>query len=71
MSAQAPRCRKSTPPLLSPQLSFAVVPVAMFTSDRRKLGELIAPRWVTALAVATAAVIIAFNIKLLHDQLLD
>jgi len=56
--------------ILSLQLSFAVVPLVMFTADRRKLGELIAPRWVTALAVATAAIIIALNIKLLHDQLL-
>ena len=56
--------------ILSLQLSFAVVPLVMFTADRRKLGELIAPRWVTALAVATAAIIIALNVKLLHDQLL-
>jgi manganese transport protein len=39
----------------------------MFTADRRKMGELIAPRWVTALAVLTAAVIIILNVKLLHD----
>ena len=56
--------------ILSLQLSFAVVPLVMFTADRRKLGDLIAPRWVTGLAVATAVVIIALNIKLLHDQLL-
>ena len=56
--------------ILSLQLSFAVVPLVMFTADRRKLGDLIAPRWVTGLAVATAMVIIALNIKLLHDQLL-
>jgi manganese transport protein len=39
----------------------------MFTADRRKMGELVAPRWVTALAVLTAMVIIALNIKLLYD----
>ena len=37
----------------------------MFTADRRKMGELVAPRWVTALAALTAAIIIALNIKLL------
>ena len=53
--------------ILSLQLPFAIVPLVMFTADRRKMGELIAPRWVTALAVLTAAIIIALNIKLLYD----
>jgi len=43
------------------------VPLVMFTADRKKMGVLVAPRWVTALAVITAAVIIALNIKLLAD----
>lgn len=53
--------------ILSLQLSFAVVPLVMFTADRRKMGTLVAPRWMTALAAVTAAVIIALNIKLLLD----
>ncbi len=53
--------------ILSLQLSFAVVPLVMFTASRKKMGELVAPRWVTALAVLTAAVIIALNAKLLVD----
>ncbi len=53
--------------VLSLQLSFAVVPLVMFTASRKKMGELVAPRWVTALAVLTAAVIIALNAKLLVD----
>ena len=53
--------------ILSLQLSFAVVPLVMFTSDRSKMGELTAPRWVTVLAVLTAAIIIALNVKLLVD----
>jgi manganese transport protein len=53
--------------ILSLQLPFAIVPLVMFTADRRKLGELVAPRWVTALAALTAAVIIALNVKLLVD----
>ena len=31
------------------------------------MGELVAPRWVTALAALIAAVLIALNIKLLFD----
>jgi manganese transport protein len=53
--------------ILSLQLPFAVVPLVMFTADKRKLGELAAPLWVTALAVIAAAIIIALNIKLLLD----
>ena len=53
--------------ILSLQLPFAIVPLVMFTADRRKMGELIAPRWVTALAALTAAVIIVLNLKLLFD----
>src|SRR5947209_20059144 len=53
--------------VLSLQLPFAIVPLVMFTADRRKMGELTAPRWVTALAVLTAAVIIALNVKLIAD----
>ncbi len=55
--------------VLSFQLPFAVVPLVMFTADRRKMNELIAPRWVTALAVVVAAIIIALNVKLLIDFL--
>ena len=53
--------------ILSLQLPFAIVPLVMFTADRRKMGELVAPRWVTALAALTAAAIIALNAKLLYD----
>ncbi len=50
-------------------LPFSIVPLVMFTADRRKLGELVAPRWVTALAALTAALLIALNIKLIYDQI--
>ena len=53
--------------ILSLQLPFAIVPLVMFTADRRKMGELVAPRWVTSLAALTAVVIIALNIKLIVD----
>src|SRR5215468_11140496 len=56
--------------VLSLQLPFAIVPLVMFTADRRKMGELVAPRWVTALAALAAALIIILNIKLLFDTAL-
>ena len=50
------------------QLPFAVVPLVMFTADKRKMGALVAPRWLTALAALIAAVtVIVLNIKLLWD----
>jgi manganese transport protein len=53
--------------ILSLQLPFAIVPLVMFTADRRKMGDLVAPRWVTAFAALIAAVVIALNVKLLID----
>ncbi len=53
--------------VLSMQLPFAIVPLVMFTADRRKMGELVAPRWLTALAVIVAAIVIVLNIKVLYD----
>jgi len=55
--------------VLSMQLSFAVIPLVMFTADRRKLGALAAPRWLTILASLIAAVIVALNLKLIGDFL--
>jgi len=49
-------------------LPFSIVPLVMFTADRAKMGELVAPRWVTALAALTAALLIALNVKLIIDQ---
>ena len=53
--------------VLSLQLSFAVVPLVMFTSNRAKMGALVAPYWLVALAVLIAAVIIGLNLKLILD----
>jgi manganese transport protein len=53
--------------VLSMQLPFAIVPLVMFTADKRKMGELVAPRWVSALAVIVAVVVIALNIKVIFD----
>jgi manganese transport protein len=53
--------------VLSLQLSFAVVPLVMFTSSRKKMGPMVAPFWLVAFAVLIAVVIIALNTKLLFD----
>ena len=53
--------------VLGATLPFAIVPLVMFTANRAKMGELVAPRWVTVLAALTAAVLIALNVKLIFD----
>ena len=53
--------------ILSMQLSFAVIPLILFTSDRRKMGEFASPRWLQALAWITAAIIVVLNVKYLAD----
>ncbi len=51
--------------VLSLQLSFAVVPLVMFTSDRAKMGEFVNPRWLIVLAWVISAIIIVLNSYLL------
>jgi manganese transport protein len=53
--------------VLAFQLPFAIVPLVMFTRDKRKMGALAAPVWLTAVAAVIAAIIIALNMKLLWD----
>jgi manganese transport protein len=47
--------------ILSMQLSFAVFPLVMFTSDRRKMGEFVNPLWIKVLAWTSAVVIASLN----------
>jgi len=51
--------------VLSMQLSFAVFPLVVFTSDRRKMGEFANPGWVKTLAWTTAVLIALLNSWLL------
>jgi manganese transport protein len=51
--------------VLSLQLSFAVFPLVMFTSDRRKMGEFVNPTWLKGLAYFVATIIAALNTWLL------
>ncbi len=53
--------------VLSMQLAFAVIPLVLFTSDRRKMGKFASPGWLQALAWVVAATIVALNVKYLAD----
>jgi manganese transport protein len=55
--------------ILSMQLSFAVVPLVLFTSDKRKMGEFANTTWLKAAAWLVTATIIALNGYLLWDNL--
>jgi manganese transport protein len=55
--------------ILSLQLPFAVFPLVMFTGDRRKMGPLVAPRWMLALAWPVAVLIAGLNAWLLWQTL--
>ena len=51
--------------ILSIQLSFAVIPLVMFTGDKRKMGEFANPRWLNLTAWAIAIVIAVLNVYLI------
>ena len=53
--------------ILSLQLPFAVIPLVQFTASSGKLGDLVAPRWLTTIAIVIAATIVALNTKLVYD----
>ena len=55
--------------ILSLQLSFAVFPLVMFTSDRAKMGAFVNPGWLKGLAYTIATVIASLNIWLLVQTL--
>src|SRR5438046_6143838 len=57
--------------ILSMQLSFAVIPLVIFTSSRAKMGEFVSPLWINILAWLTAGIIVLLNVKYLFDKLLE
>jgi manganese transport protein len=57
--------------VLSLQLSFAVIPLVMFTSDRRLMGEFVNPPWLKILAWSVAIIIAGLNLWLLLQTLLS
>ncbi len=55
--------------ILSLQLPFAVIPLVMFTSDRRLMGEFANPLWLKILAWLITILIVGLNIWLLLQTL--
>ncbi|MFN8492057.1 MAG: Nramp family divalent metal transporter [Caldilineaceae bacterium] len=56
--------------ILSLQLSFAVVPLVMFTSDQMKMGRFVNPTWLSRLAWVVTAIIVVLNGYLLVQTVL-
>ena len=65
--AQTAKLLILTQVVLSLQLPFAIVPLVQFTASRAKMGDLVAPRLLTAIAVLIAVLIIGLNAKLITD----
>lgn len=55
--------------ILSLQLPFAVIPLIMFTSNRRLMGEFVNPNWLKVIAGAIATIIVSLNAWLLLQTL--
>ncbi|REE84345.1 manganese transport protein [Paenibacillus taihuensis] len=53
--------------ILSLQLSFAVIPLVKFTSDKKKMGEFVNKPWMKWLSWVVAIVIAGLNIYLLYQ----
>ena len=53
--------------ILSMQLSFAVIPLLIFTNSRKKMGRFANPAWLKWTAWGVSAVIIVLNVKLIFD----
>jgi manganese transport protein len=53
--------------VLSLQLPFAVIPLIIFTSSKKKMGPFATGWIVTPLAWVTAAIVVVLNMKLLYD----
>jgi len=53
--------------ILSLQLSFAVIPLVMFTSDPHKMGEFANTTWVKVHAYTVAVIIAALNLYMLYQ----
>jgi len=54
--------------ILSMQLSFAVVPLIMFTNSKSKMGKFVNRPWLKILSVIIAAIIIVLNVVLLYQE---
>ncbi|MDX2037573.1 MAG: Nramp family divalent metal transporter [Isosphaeraceae bacterium] len=57
--------------ILSLQLSFAVIPLIHFTSNKKNMGRFANPIWVQILSWVVAAIIVALNAKLVIDKAIE
>ncbi len=55
--------------VLSLQLSFAVVPLVLFTGDKRKMGEFVNKPWLRLTAWIVTVVIVGLNVYLLFQTI--
>ena len=53
--------------ILSLQLSFAVIPLVLFTSDKDKMGEFANTKLLTTFVWSIALIIISFNLYMLSS----
>ena len=56
--------------VLSLQLSFAVIPLVMFTSNRRLMGDFVNPFWLKTLSWIVTLIIVGLNVWLLLQTFL-
>jgi manganese transport protein len=55
--------------VLSMQLSFAIFPLIMFTSDKKRMGEFANPLWLKIIGYAVCTLIASLNIYLLYQSI--
>ncbi|GBQ17730.1 manganese transport protein MntH [Acetobacter cibinongensis NRIC 0482] len=55
--------------ILSMQLPFAVIPLVLFVSDRKKMGEFVISKKIKVLSWLVSGLILILNFKLLFDTL--
>ena len=55
--------------ILSLQLSFAVIPLVIFTSDKKKMGKFVNSIWVQSIAWTVTGIIVVLNVYLLFQTI--
>ena len=66
-SGQAAKLLILSQVVLGLQLPFAIVPLVHLTASRARMGELVAPRWLTGIAALVAITLIVLNFKVILD----
>jgi manganese transport protein len=55
--------------VLSMQLSFAIFPLMMFTSDKRRMGPFANPTWLKVVGYTVCTIIASLNLRLLYEEI--